>query len=140
MYHKILVAVDLAGEPESVLEKGKALADLHQAEYKVIYCIDQPVTPFGELSIPQPLLNMTQLKQEIFPHFKEVAGKAGIDATHISIEIGHHADTILKTAEDNGSDLIVLGSQSRRGLRALLGSTANAVLQRASCDVLAVRL
>ncbi|HEY9033027.1 MAG TPA: universal stress protein [Pseudomonadales bacterium] len=140
MYRQILIAVDLAGEPEPVLEKGKALAELHQADFKVVYCIDQPVTPFGELSIPQPLLNMAQLKQEIFPHFKAVASKAGVPAERLAIEIGHHADTILQTAEKRGSDLIVLGSQSRRGLRALLGSTANSVLQRATCDVLAVRL
>ncbi|MGB1202845.1 MAG: universal stress protein [Alloalcanivorax venustensis] len=38
------------------------------------------------------------------------------------------------------ADLIVLGSHGKHGIRLLLGSTANAVLHRATCDVLAVRI
>ncbi|HHQ41669.1 MAG TPA: universal stress protein, partial [Chromatiales bacterium] len=38
------------------------------------------------------------------------------------------------------ADLIVLGSHGRRGLTRLLGSTADAVLHSARCDVLAVRI
>ena len=140
MYKNILIAVDLSGEPEDVLKKGKELADTCKADLQVVYCLEQPVTPFGELSIPQPLLNMTQLKQEIFPHFKEVAKSVGIDAGALRIEIGHHADTILGLAEKNGMDLIVMGSQAKSGLRRLLGSTATSVLQHAKCDVLAVRI
>ena len=140
MYKSILIAVDLSGEPDEVLKKGKKVADTWGADLQVVYCLEQPVTPFGELSIPQPLLNMTQLKQEIFPHFKEVAKNAGIDAGCLRIEIGHHADTILGLAEKSSTDLIVIGSQAKSGLRRLLGSTATSVLQHAKCDVLAVRI
>ncbi|WP_292363901.1 universal stress protein, partial [Methylophaga sp. UBA1464] len=37
-------------------------------------------------------------------------------------------------------DLIVVGSHGRKGIKMLLGSTANAILHHARCDVLAVRL
>jgi universal stress protein A len=37
-------------------------------------------------------------------------------------------------------DLIVIGSHGREGIQRLLGSTANAVLHGAPCDVLAVRI
>ena len=47
---------------------------------------------------------------------------------------------ILETARELGADLIVVGSHGRHGLALLLGSTANAVLHGAPCDVLAVRI
>jgi universal stress protein A len=37
-------------------------------------------------------------------------------------------------------DLIIIGSHGRHGIRILLGSTANAILHSAKCDVLAVRV
>ena len=47
---------------------------------------------------------------------------------------------IIRVAAENEVDLIVVGSSGRwRGLALLLGSTANAVLHGALCDVLTVR-
>lgn len=43
-------------------------------------------------------------------------------------------------AEDESTDLIIVGSHGRHGLALLLGSTASGVLHHSPCDVLAVRL
>jgi universal stress protein A len=43
-------------------------------------------------------------------------------------------------AEELDADLIVLGTHGRHGLGLMLGSTANAVLHGAPCDVLAVKV
>jgi len=44
-------------------------------------------------------------------------------------------------AEIAGADLIIIGSHARTGVkRLMLGSTANAVLHGAPCDVLVVRI
>ncbi|MBT8141621.1 MAG: universal stress protein, partial [Gammaproteobacteria bacterium] len=40
----------------------------------------------------------------------------------------------------NMVDLIIIGSHGEKGVRALLGSTASAVLHDAPCDVMAVRV
>ncbi len=37
------------------------------------------------------------------------------------------------------ADLILVGSHGKSGIAAFLGSTSNAILQYAPCDVLAVR-
>ena len=47
---------------------------------------------------------------------------------------------IVRIAEQEHIDLIVVGSHGRHGLALLLGSTANSVLHHAGCDVMAVRL
>ncbi|MDN5937003.1 MAG: universal stress protein, partial [Nitrosospira sp.] len=47
---------------------------------------------------------------------------------------------IVRIAEEERVDLIVVGSHGRHGLALLLGSTANSVLHHAKCDVMAIRL
>jgi len=66
------------------------------------------------------------------------AEKVKIEAIHLPSSIA--ADAILKTAEHQGADLIVMGSHGRRGLgRLLLGSQAAEVLARSSIPVLVVK-
>jgi len=50
------------------------------------------------------------------------------------------ADLIVKVAEDQKIDLLVLGSRSKKGLdRFLIGSVASKVVAHAPCSVLVVR-
>jgi universal stress protein A len=45
----------------------------------------------------------------------------------------------VRTAQDMGADLIVLGSRERHGVSILFNQTEDTVLHAAPCDVLAVR-
>jgi len=57
------------------------------------------------------------------------------------LEDGQPAATILRVAREEGADLIVLGTQGRRGLgRLLLGSVAEQVVRQAPCPVLTTNL
>ena len=56
------------------------------------------------------------------------------------VELGTPGHDIVRVADENNVDLIIVGSHGRHGFKRLLGSTANAVLHHAHCDVLAVRL
>jgi nucleotide-binding universal stress UspA family protein len=52
----------------------------------------------------------------------------------------HVAPTILRTAEETGSDLIVMGTRGKKGSeRAVIGSVAREVTRKARCEVLTVR-
>ncbi|WP_288368232.1 universal stress protein [uncultured Alcanivorax sp.] len=61
-------------------------------------------------------------------------------AGSIDIRFGYAAEEIVRKAKDDGADLIVLGTHGRRGIRLLLGSTADRVLHHAPCNVLAIRI
>jgi universal stress protein A len=63
-----------------------------------------------------------------------------LENTQQLLEQGDPRDEIIRVAKENQVDLIVIGSHGRHGLSLLLGSTANAILHHAVCDVLAVRL
>lgn len=56
------------------------------------------------------------------------------------LSIGVPFEEIVRAAEEEGADLIVMGTHGRRGLgRLLLGSVANRVIRMARCPVLTVR-
>jgi universal stress protein A len=56
------------------------------------------------------------------------------------VEAGNTKSEILRVAEEEKPDLIVLGSRERHGLAILVNFTEDTVLHSAHCDVLAVRL
>ncbi len=59
----------------------------------------------------------------------------------ILVTEGHPVSTILKTAAENGHDLIVMGTHGHgRFQEALMGSTARRVVRRSPLPVLTVRL
>ena len=59
---------------------------------------------------------------------------------HVILKQGAGAPVILEEAERLSIDLIVVGSHARHGIRLILGSTADGVVTKAKCDVLAVRI
>ena len=79
---------------------------------------------------------MRQYEQRL----RELAARLGTPECPRMVVQGNTRREILRVAEENQVDLIVLGSHGREGIQLLLGSTANAVLHGAPCDVLAVRV
>lgn len=69
-----------------------------------------------------------------------MADQLGIDQDARWLVWGNPKQEITHIAVRGNVDLIVVGSHGRHGLALLLGSTANAVLHYAKCDVIAVRL
>jgi universal stress protein A len=63
-----------------------------------------------------------------------------VSSGNLHILNGSPAHEIHRFANENGVQLIVIGTHGQKGLQLLLGSTANAVLHGAGCDVLSVRI
>ena len=74
------------------------------------------------------------------PTLDRLATELNVPDAQCHITLGSTGSEIRRVAEEQGVDLIVVGSHGRHGLALLLGSTANAVLHGAPCDVLAVRV
>lgn len=65
--------------------------------------------------------------------------QAGVDWKKVDLS-GHPATQISTYAEENGADMIVIGTRGRGELASLvLGSTSHGVIHNAPCDVLVVR-
>jgi universal stress protein A len=140
-YSNVLVAVDLAGETSPVIERaaqlvatGGQLSVVHVMEPAYFYYGLEPA--LGSL----PDTFEADLLARATQQLADLGKRASIPAARQYLERGHAPTQILRLAEDKGVDLIVVGSHGRHGWRLLLGSTANAVLHGAHCDVLAVRI
>lgn len=136
---KILVAIDLTESNRQVLSKAIEWAERLQANIEVVHVAEIPVSSFGGLSV-HPLGGEMQLREEIFAAMESLLADYAIPKQNIHSLLGHPASAICDLAEQGSFDLMILGSHGRHGLRALLGSTANAVLHSAPCDVLLVKI
>jgi universal stress protein A len=87
-----------------------------------------------ELELDQDLLELA------YKRLQQLAEKYGVADSERFVSQGNTKHEILRIAEKQKVDLIVIGSHGREGIQLLLGSTANAVLHGAPCDVLAVRI
>ena len=78
--------------------------------------------------------------QEAKAKWPPLIARHGAANARSRVEIGNTKAEILRVAEEERSDLIVLGSRERHGLAILVNFTEDTVLHAAHCDVLAVRL
>jgi len=70
----------------------------------------------------------------------EEARQAGVETVRTFARQGDPADAILDVAEEQGSDLIIVGNKGMTGAkRFLLGSVPNKVSHHAPCSVLIIR-
>ena len=143
-YQKILVAVDLSSESELVLEKAQLIADA-DAEIHVVY-VQEPMDNVYVGIVPQSAAFSglgdleSQLGEELKQKLAALGEKFNLAPDHLHILNGSPANEIHRFADESGTQLIVIGTHGQKGLQLLLGSTANAVLHGAGCDVLSVKI
>lgn len=138
-YKTIVVALDLTEESTVVIEKAKALLGPDGRLFLLHVIAPMPLAFAGELMMEQPIVQEEQLGLAR-KHMAQVALPFAIPAENCLVEWGDAQHEIHRVAAEQQADLIVIGSHGRHGLALLFGSTANAVLHGAGCDVLAVRL
>jgi universal stress protein A len=141
LYSKILLALDFFDETEILCRHASILAERFDAEIHYIHVVEPVVLGMqDELSTIEPLGLEQELMRNSTARLQALAEQHGVGKDKLHIEVGSPKQEILRIADDFDIDLIVTGSHGRHGIGLLLGSTANAILHGASCDVLAVRL
>lgn len=139
-YQHILVAVDFTESIEQVIERAQALCKLENAKLSLIHVVEPAPVDFLDQTMLVDINLDELLKKSASQQLNILAKKYAVDATDCYLEVGSVKTEILKCLENLSADLLVVGSHGRHGLALLLGSTANAVLHGAHCDVLAVRV
>ncbi len=147
LYRHILIATDYSAAARQVAEKGFALAKGCAARVSLLHVVEY-IPPFNlssDLVMPEFDLEQEMLenaRERMHDLTKELAQRHDIDVETVQtwVELGSPKEEIVRIAAERSVDLIVMGSHGTHGLALLLGSTANAVLHHAGCDVLAVRI
>ncbi len=139
-YTKILVGLDLTDESIAVIERAIAIGKPDNASIYLTHCIEPLSFSYGG-DLPLDLTGMQEtLHEQAVERLTNLAGDYAIAADQISVSVGRPDHEMHALAKELDAELIVVGSHGRHGLSLLLGSTSNAVIQGATCDVLAVRL
>ena len=140
-YRHLMAAIDFAHETEQVCERAAELARQYQARLDLIHVVEPIIVePAYDVLPALPTGFEAQMQAHARKELAKVGDRYGVPPDRCWLEVGSTKTAILRKAEEEGIDLIVLGSHGRHGVALLLGSTANAVLHGASCDVLAVRV
>ena len=139
-YTKRLVLLDLSEDSEQVAIAGRDMAAHSNASVIVLHVVEYvPVEPLGESLMPT-----AQIEDELINRSREqlrgLITRLGLTNATARVEAGNTKSEILRVAEEERVDLIVLGSRERHGLAILVNFTEDTVLHAAHCDVLAIRL
>lgn len=145
---KILVPVDYSEHSRAVLNYAMSLAAKLDAEVTAAHVWETKPNVPANLKVKTPDGRTTTagelIREEALGAMEQFLRSMNLpEGTRIShcILSGAAADAIVKKAEQGGYELIVMGTQSRKGLgRLVLGSVAERVIKSATMPVLAIPL
>jgi nucleotide-binding universal stress UspA family protein len=142
MYDHILIPFDGSDEARRGAEHGIGLAAALDATVHALYVIDLPGAPRA-LSLRDDEEEMREeyraYGEDVTTELCDMAADAGVDCV-AAVRSGSPSEEIVDYAEDEGVDLIVLGSAYRGRIRGLMGSTTDKVVRTATVPVVTTRM
>lgn len=140
-YKHIILAIDLHPKcDQTTFQKALTVAKEHNAKLTVVHAIEH-INAYGVAQAYPTVLDIeAEMVKEAKQELEKLCQEKNIEPSNIIVKVGSPKLVILDVAKEENADLIILGSHGRHGINMLLGSTANAVLHHAECDVLAVRV
>jgi nucleotide-binding universal stress UspA family protein len=140
---RILVPVDGSPHARKALEHAMTQAKMSRSSITIMYVVHTRVyaaaQEAGFVAIAPLMRNMEELGKRVLQEAQAVGQAAGID-TNTFLVHGIPADEIVKKAETERYDMIVIGSRGRTAAKSfLLGSVSNRVSHYAKCPVLIVK-
>lgn len=139
---RILVATDFAESAEQALDYATELARTQAAELVLLHVYVEP-PPYPEVASAQVATIYEEQRRWVETALEERGRRArgaGLLARSL-VRTGSPAAVIARTAEEEGADMVVVGTHGRSGLdRLLLGSVAERVVRLAPCPVLVVKM
>jgi universal stress protein A len=140
MYKHILIAVNFTEDDRLIEDRAVKMHEFTQAKLSLIHVIEPLPSIYGGEIYDVHMPPEVNLDEKATSMLKPIAERLHIPAVNIATPSGNVSHEIIAYSDENNVDLILIGSHGRHGLRLLLGSTANAVLHHAKCDVLTVRV
>jgi len=128
---KILIAIDYDQTAKKVAEVGFKLAKSLNAEVILLHVVSNPVLYYASYMAMAPvqIKGNHELKAVSQDFLEKTKHDLGDDTIQTIVEEGAIAESILETAREHETDIIVLGTHSRKWLEnILLGSVAEYVL------------
>ncbi len=146
MYKHILIATDGSEVARKGVDHGLSLARSIGAKVTIVMVTERWPVYAGPEWIPGPTemadyeARQKEAATTVLADVKAAADRLGVGAETVHVPEALPAEAIVATATERHSDLIVMASHGRRGLRRLLlGSQTSEVLVSSPVPVLVVR-
>ena len=145
LYKKILIATDGSEYIKKVVTHAIELAKLSGAGLYAVYVMDI-IIDYGPKSYLSTDISTEGLEnflrnegEEATKYIEEQAGEEGLSVEKWILK-GHPAEEILKFADEQSVDMIVMGTLGRSGIeKFVLGSVADKVIRNSRIPVVTVR-
>lgn len=100
----------------------------------------------AELSTLKDVLEGTEYKKKldakanaVIDFYKKTLEENGVTGIKPVVKMGHPAEEIVKTAKEEGADMIIVGSRGKRTSHLFMGSVSREVADSADVSVLIVK-
>ncbi len=143
-YQSILAAVDLSDETDQVLDVAEIVSAEENARLRIGHVIKPFQHAYAGIS-PTTLSDVGiqfehEADQQARDKLRQLAAERGLTTADTLVRHGAPSVEIHDMVAELHCDMLVVGTHGKHGVQLLLGSTANAVIHGANCDVLAVRI
>ncbi len=143
-YQCVLAAVDLSEESSQVLDVAEIVSAEERAQLKIAHVVKPFQHAYAGIN-PTTLSDVGvrfehEADQQARATLKQLAAERGLSGADTLVRHGSPAVEIHDLVDELSADMLIVGTHGKHGVQLLLGSTANAVIHGANCDVLAVRI
>lgn len=137
MFNKILVAVDGSRPAARALDTAVEMAQRCNASLSLLHAFPHVSDLLGTPEYERLIETRSMIGRALLESARTQVGD--LAPCEVQLIEGPAAQAIVRVAEEEGFDLIVVGSRGHSQLGGLLlGSVSNTVAQRAKCPVLIV--
>ena len=145
-YKNVLVAVDYSELTDVIFKRLETIKKDIDAKITLFHVVERDIPSLMGSSQNEAIsynrewsLEEIKLKANAEKALEKEAEKYNLGKVNYLAEVGVPRFSILTTAKGKKVDLIIVGAHGVHGIKKLIGSTAQSILNNATCDVLAVR-
>jgi universal stress protein E len=146
-FKKVLACVDFSENSAKAVDYALHVAEQDGASVDALFVYQSAVAmslDYGGMVAPLPAdVDNTALeswKKDLNAFLEKAQEGRAVPVTPVVMERVNIREAILDHAAEAGTDLVVLGTRGKSGLREfLIGTTAEKVVQNAACSILAVK-
>lgn len=146
MFKRIVVTMDDTKSAHHALDQAIQLAKEQKAKLRIVHVVDYVNLTAGVegVNIERFMDSIKEFGKDLLKRSVERAAKKGVKAERKLIEsselMSHIAEKILADATKWRSDLIVIGTHGRRGIKRLFwGSVAESIMRDSTIPILVFR-
>jgi len=151
---KVLIAVDDSKGSQAPIDAFAGLFSCTRPETVVLLYVEKiegkslmdEMLGMAELSTLKEQLQGTAYQdaldkkaRTVLEHFKQELSRKGVTGIKTVVKQGHPADEVLATANEEGAEMIIVGSRGKRLHTFMMGSVSREIANQAEIPVLIAR-